>query len=203
MESPRDVEVGDRMRRTPCAIVIDASASMRGLAISRLNAALRALERELAGDPTAHGRVELLVIRAGGFDRAGVARDWCDALEFAAPALEADGLAPLGRAMALALDRVAKQTARHAQCGLECDRPRILMIADGTPDDDDWERVAERCREAESQGLVEILAVGTAEADFDALARFALRGPARLDGLRFEPLLLWIGRSLVLPAPGS
>ncbi len=184
------------MRPAPWAVVLDTSGSMRGMAISRLNAALRALERDLNGDPAAHGRAEFLVIRAGGFGRPEVVRDWSDALDFRAPSLEAHGVAPLGSAMALALDRVAKRCARYEQCGLDFDRPRIVLVADGGPEDEGWERAAERCREAEQQGRVEILVLGTSEADFDALARFGHHPPRRLVGLRFEAFFAWIGCSI-------
>ena len=98
------VEFADNANeRTPCVLVLDCSGSMRGEPIKQLNAGLSALEKELKEDIDASSRVQILIIKAFGKDEVKVASDWTDAMNFTAPAMEAGGLTPLGKAMELAM----------------------------------------------------------------------------------------------------
>ena len=74
--------------------------------LNRLNAGLKALEKELKEDIDASSRVQLLIIKAFGKDEAVISSDWIDAMNFTAPEMEAGGLTPLGKAMELALQKM-------------------------------------------------------------------------------------------------
>lgn len=191
------VEFADNANeRTPCVLVLDCSGSMRGEPIDQLNAGLKALERELKDDIDASSRVQLLVIKAFGKDECEVSSDWVDAMNFSAPTMVANGLTPLGKAMALALQKIEEQKCLYDSCGITSKRPWIFLISDGEPTDYDWEIIAKKCILAQQNKKVVVHAVGTKEANLEKLAKFSTMSPKRLSGLRFTEFFLWLSRSV-------
>jgi uncharacterized protein YegL len=195
-----DVQLIDNSeQRTPLVLVLDCSGSMSGEPIDQLNAGLAVLEQELKGDSIACKRVRLLVIKLGGNDEAEVAGDWIDAMEFAAPALSANGTTPTGAAVDLALAKIEEEKQRFKQAGVAYTRPWLFLMSDGAPTDD-WQGAAERCRQAEKANKAAVfpIAVG-AGADAGTLGQFSVKGPLavkRLDGLKFRELFLWLSTSM-------
>lgn len=191
------VEFADNANeRTPCVLVLDCSGSMRGEPIKQLNTGLKALEQELKDDIDASSRVQLLIIKAFGKDEAVISSDWTDAMNFVAPEMEAGGLTPLGKAMEIALKKIEEQKCLYDSCGITSKRPWIFLISDGEPTDYDWEIIAKKCREAQTNKKVVIHAVGTQGANLDKLAKFSTNLPKRLSGLRFTEFFLWLSRSV-------
>lgn len=190
-------------QRTPCVLVLDGSSSMAGEPIQQLNEGLQALEKELKGNPLTALRVQLLVIRIGGHEQAEIVSDWCDAIDFTAPAIEANGLTPLGKGMALALDKIEEQKAAYDANGISSTRPWIICISDGAPNDSGWEQVAQRCCDAEQRKKVVIYPVGTEGADFDALDMFSGNKAKKLKGLHFSELFVWLSRSMTAVSSSS
>ena len=192
-----DVHFADNAsQRTPCVLVLDGSASMAGDPIHQLNAGLHTFESQLKGNPLTALRVQVLVIVANGHANAEVVADWCDAIDFDPPTVEADGSTPLGTAMALALDKVESQKSVYDAHGVSSTRPWILLISDGAPNDPGWERVADRCRKAELAKRCVIFPIGTRDADLGELGRFSINPPKRLEGLQFSDLFVWLSRSM-------
>ena len=202
-----DVQFSDNAsQRTPCVLVVDGSTSMRGDPIAQLNAGLHTFEAQLKGNPLTALRVQVLVIVAGGHGRADVVVDWCDAIDFTPPYIEAKGSTPLGAAMSLALDKVEAQKAAYDRNGISSTRPWILLISDGEPNDVGWERDAERCRWAEDARRCVVFPIGTRGADLKALGAFSNNAPKRLEGLQFSDLFVWLSRSMTAvsqSAPGE
>ena len=202
-----DVHFADNAsQRTPCVLVLDGSASMAGDPIHQLNAGLHTFEAQLKGNPLTALRVQVLVIVAGGRGRAEVETEWTDAIDFTPPTVRADGSTPLGAAMALALDEVESQKAVYDAHGVSSTRPWILLLSDGAPNDPGWERVAERCRNAELDKRCVVFPIGTRDADLDALGQFSVNPPKRLEGLHFSDLFVWLSRSMTAvsqSAPGE
>ncbi len=193
-------------QRTPCVLVLDASGSMAGTPIDQLNQGLKTLETQLKANPMTALRVQLLVIRVGGNDEAKIEHDWCDAIDFQAPTMEAEGTTPLGKGLALALRQVEDQKRTYDANGISSTRPWILIISDGEPNDYDWEQVAEQCRTAETNKKVAIYPIGTESANFDALNLFSKNGAKKLAGLNFNELFIWLSRSMTAvssSAPGQ
>lgn len=191
------VEFADNANeRTPCVLVLDCSGSMRGEPIKQLNAGLVALEKELKEDIDASSRVQLLIVKASGADEVKVESDWTDAMNFEAPAMEAGGLTPLGKAMDIALQKIEEQKCLYDSCGITSKRPWIFLISDGEPTDYGWEKVAELCRYAQKNKKVVIHAIGTQGANLDKLAKFSILPPKRLTGLKFTEFFLWLSRSV-------
>ena len=89
--------VDNTEQRTPLVLVLDCSGSMDGEPVSLLNEGLALLEQELKADVIAAKRVRILVIQYGAHDEAVVASNWCDAMDFTAPVLSANGTTPTAR----------------------------------------------------------------------------------------------------------
>jgi uncharacterized protein YegL len=195
-----DVQLVDNSeQRTPLVLVLDCSGSMDGAPIQQLNQGLKLLEQELKGDAIAAKRVRLLVVKFGANDEAEVVGDWIDAMEFAAPTLEASGTTPTGLAVDLALTKIEEEKQRFKQAGVAYTRPWLFLMSDGQPTDA-FEGAAERCRQAEKGNKVAVfpIAVG-AEANQATLGTFSNRGQVVvkcLDGLKFRELFLWLSASM-------
>ncbi|ALN90552.1 MULTISPECIES: vWA domain-containing protein [Lysobacter] len=191
--------VDNTEQRTPLVLVLDCSGSMMGPPIQQLNEGLKLLETELKGDVIAAKRVRVLVVRYGGFDHAEVVGDWCDAMDFSAPNLEADGTTPTGRAIDLALVEVENEKQRFKAAGIAYTRPWLFLMSDGTPTDA-WEAAAKRACDAERANKVAIFPIAVGEGADDAImSQFSSKGPGgvkRLHGLQFRELFLWLSASM-------
>ena len=199
-----DVQFSDNTnQRTPCVLVLDGSSSMAGHSIEQLNEGLKTFETQLKSNPQTATRVQVLIIRIGGHEEAQVLNEWCDAIDFSAPVIEANGTTPLGAGMQLALDKVETQKRNYDTNGISSTRPWIMIISDGEPNDQGWEDVAQRCREAESRKKVAIFPIGTESADFDALSLFSNKSAKKLNGLNFNELFVWLSRSMTVVSSSS
>ena len=104
--------VDNTEQRTPLVLVLDCSGSMTGAPMDQLNEGLKLLEEELKSDVIAAKRVRVLVVRYGGFDQAELAGDWCDAMDFTAPVLEATPGKPPRSARATPKPRTRSRSSR-------------------------------------------------------------------------------------------
>jgi uncharacterized protein YegL len=132
-----------------------------------------------------------------------VLTDWCDAIDFQAPIITANGTTPLGAGMQMALDKVESQKRNYDTNGISSTRPWIMIISDGEPNDYGWEEVAHRCRQAEDRKKVAVYPIGTESADFEALALFSNKSPKKLKGLNFNELFIWLSRSMTAVSSSS
>lgn len=194
-----DVSLVDNSeQRTPLILVLDSSGSMGGAPIEQLNAGLKLLEQELKGDVIAAKRVRVLVIEYGQMDRATVLADWCDAMDFTAPQLSANGTTPTGAAVELALQEIEDEKARFRQAGVAYTRPWLFLMSDGHPTDS-WEGVAEQCRDSEEKNRVAVFPIAVGDADLRILGAFSRngeRGVKKMQGLQFKELFLWLSASM-------
>jgi len=183
-------------QRLPCVVLVDGSTSMGGDAISNLNEGLKVLEAELKADDVASLRVQLLIVRIGGHSDVETVIDWTDAIDFAAPKIEANGTTPLGIGVEHSLKKIEEQKERYKQNQIPYNRPWLFIITDGSPTDDGWERCAAKAVEAETKGKVVIFPIGTEDADFDTLEQFSSRGAMKLQNLNFKELFVWLSQSV-------
>jgi uncharacterized protein YegL len=206
MTDAPDVALQDNTnQRLPCLLVLDASGSMsEGGAIQELNAGIRMLEDELKNHEVAGQRVQLLVIKFGG--DVEVLSDWTDAMDFAAPALQASGGTPMGAAVRLALAKLEEQKARYKKHGTPYNRPWMFLITDGGPTDE-WQQAAVDCRQAEQGKHLTCFTIGVGKnVDLTKLSEFSLSPPKQMDGLKFRELFQWLSNSVAIAAqtaPGA
>lgn len=184
-------------QRTPCILVLDASASMEGEPIEELNQGLRDFIEDLQNDPTASSRVQVAAICVGGpSGGADVIMDWTDASDLQPFELTAANLTPLGTGMSKALDMIEAQKEDFRANGINYTRPWLVMMSDGAPNDDGWEQAARKAREAEADKKCVIYPLAVGEARRDVLQEFAETPVARLDGYKFRQFFKWLSNSM-------
>lgn len=182
--------------RAPLLLVLDCSGSMEGEPIAKLQEGLQALDDAMRNDPVTATRGRVLTILYGGNDEVTVG-DWQDALDWSPPTLSANGRTPMGAAVATALKAIEEQKEELRAAGVTYKRPIMLLMSDGVPTDDDWEAVAESCRNAEQAKKVNVMAVAVGpDADKAVLDQFSTKGAVRLGGLKFKELFVWLSRSV-------
>jgi uncharacterized protein YegL len=72
----------------------------------------------------------------------------------------------------------------------------MLFMSDGVPTDD-WEGVAESCRNSEQAKKVNVMAIAVGrDSDKGVLDKFSTKGALRLDGLKFKELFVWLSQSV-------
>lgn len=179
--------------RCPCVLVLDTSASMVGPRLAELQRGVQQLKDELGQDLLARKRVELAVVTFGGTVR--LAADFVTVDAFDPPQLHADGLTPMGAAIAMAMDLVKTRKAVYRQNGIAYYRPWVFMLTDGEPSDS-WLAAARAVRENEQTKAVAFFAVGVGEANMDVLRQIAVRAPLQLKGLMFREMFQWLSTSL-------
>ncbi|WP_058912595.1 vWA domain-containing protein [Entomohabitans teleogrylli] len=191
--------INNNEQRTPLILVLDCSGSMSGEPIEQLNQGLALLENALKTDVIAAKRVRLLVIQYGGHDECRILGDWCDAMAFNAPRLEANGLTPTGKAVELALNEIEAEKQRLKQAGVAYTRPWLFLMSDGVPTDL-WEGAAEYCRASQAAHKVAVFPICVGEgASADVMGHFSqhgIQGVKRLQGLQFRELFLWLSASM-------
>jgi uncharacterized protein YegL len=119
--------------------------------------------------------------------------------EMKVPELKAYGASPLGEALRMGLDMVAKRKEVYSLAGTPYYRPWIFCITDGTPTDD-WETAAFQLKDAENNKKVLGYCVCVEnDADFSKREVFQIFNHARilkLDGLDFSGLFEFVSNSL-------
>jgi uncharacterized protein YegL len=180
--------------RVPCILLLDVSGSMAGESIRQLNEGLIVFKDELSADSLASKRVEAAIVTFG--QEVTKVCDFTTAEGFHPPTLSTSGMTPMGQAVNMALDMLDQRKQAYKSSGVSYYRPWIFMITDGGPNDDGWQRAAQRATEGEKEKRFAFFAVGVEGAHFDTLKLFTPREPLRLKGLRFRDLFQWLSSSL-------
>lgn len=193
-------------QRTPCMLVLDASASMNTLVeetgrtrIEELNRGLQDLKDALLSDETAAERVQLAIVCVGGpAGHADLLMDWTDAVHFQPPLMKAKNLTPLGYGMRLALQCVDQQKRNLRAQGVGYTRPWIMVMSDGEPQGDDapWDDVAAECRAAEEANKCVIYPIGVADAKMDVLQKISNNPALKFSATQFQEYFRWLSASL-------
>lgn len=180
--------------RSLCMLVLDTSGSMSGSPIDDLNQSLQAFVDAVRQDEVAACSFELGVISAGG--------TVCEVLPLSlvgdigeVPPLLADGITPLGTAVALALHRLQMRQAQYRRAGVACYTPHLVIVSDGKPTDS-WQLVAQQVYGLSQQRKLVVMAVGVGKANLDVLQRFSPRASQRLDKIGFRQFFDWLSASV-------
>lgn len=178
--------------RCACVLILDTSSSMQGPPIDGLNAGLVTLQNALLHDEIAKKRVEIAVVEFNSNIR--VVQDFVTAEQFQPPTLTATGLTELAGGVNQGLDLLQRRKRQYANNGVPFYRPWAFLITDGQVKD--YQQVATRIREEESQKRVAFFAIGVDGADEESLRNISVRPHKMLAKLKFNDLFLWLSRSL-------
>jgi uncharacterized protein YegL len=189
--------------RIACALLLDTSWSMGQASaggvrpIDELNSGFSMFCDEIKSDDTARKRAEIAVITFGGVAR--VAIDFTEGRDLQPQTFVADGGTPMGAAVNIALDEIARQKQTYKDAGLLYYRPWLFVISDGAPTDQaTFDQAAQRAREVEAAKGISVFSVGVGDgADMTQMEKLsALRPPLRLKGLSFRELFSWLSGSM-------
>ena len=182
--------------RVACVVLADVSGSMQGEPIAALERGFAAFTHYLHNESLASKRVEVAVVTFGTV--ATVLVPIQEARSLTPVQFTAGGTTNLAAGINLALDMLEDRKGAYKMAGLKYYRPWILVLTDGKPNLEGFDQAVARLNAAESARGVTVFAVGAGpRVDYQQLARLSVqRGPAPLDGLKFEELFEWLSASL-------
>jgi len=208
--------------RVPCVLLLDTSASMSTIVgecgeltgqstfqdgrlyniasggttrIDLLNDGLVAFKETLGSDSLASRRAEIAIVTFGG--TVTTVQDFVPAGNFHPTRLHATGSTPMGQAILTGLDMIAKRKSVYRSAGISYYRPWIFLITDGEPDPNDpWKSAAERVKQGEMSKSLAFFTVGVEGANMDVLSQISTRPPAKLKGVNFREMFLWLSQSM-------
>lgn len=182
--------------RVACVVLADVSGSMQGEPIAALERGFAAFTHYLHNESLAAKRVEVAVVTFGTV--ATVLVPMQEARALTPVQFTAGGTTNLAAGINLALDMLEDRKSAYKMAGLKYYRPWILVLTDGKPNLDGLDQAVARLNAAESARGVTVFAVGAGpRVDYQQLARLSVqRGPAPLDGLKYEELFEWLSASL-------
>lgn len=181
--------------RIPVCLVLDTSGSMSGEPIVKLRKALKSFITDILQNDVSKAATDLAVITFGS--KVLTLSDFQNVkpgleIEFAA-----GGKTPLGEAIGLANQLVARRTALYQGTGVEYHKPWVVLLTDGAPTDSIESSVAETIRAIENN-KINFFPVAVGEyADMDVLKRFSPnRAPLVLAELKFNEFFSWLSESV-------
>ncbi len=178
--------------RCPCILLLDTSISMGGMPIMQLNEGVRTFKKELLQDPLATKRVEVAIVT---FGPVKLEADFHTVPNFIPRELDTTGDTPMGEAISLGIDLVAKRKKEYKEAGISYYKPWIILITDGAPTDD-ITKAAAKVKEGEAAKSFAFFAIGVEGANMDALKQISVRAPIKLKGLMFREFFMWLSASM-------
>ncbi len=188
--------------RCPCVLLLDTSISMGGMPIAQLNEGVRTFKQELLQDPLATKRVEVAIVT---FGPVAIETDFHTVPNFHPRELDTTGDTPLGAAISLGVDMVAKRKKEYKEHGISYYKPWIILITDGAPTDE-YKKAAMQIREGEASKSFAFFAIGVEGANMEILKEISVRAPIKLKGLMFREFFQWLSASMKMvsaKSPGS
>jgi uncharacterized protein YegL len=104
----------------------------------------------------------------------------------------------MGEGVLKAMALVDERKAAYKRNGVDYYRPWVFLLTDGEPQGEPSERFDEarqRVYAAEKAKQVAFFAVGVEGANMERLAQLTPRAPARLVGLDFAGMFVWLSKS--------
>ncbi len=178
--------------RCPCVLLLDTSISMGGNPIMQLNQGVRTFKQELQQDPLATKRVEVAVVT---FGPVKVQSDFHTVPNFIPQELDTTGDTPMGEAIELAVEMVARRKKEYKEAGIAYYKPWIILITDGSPTDS-YAAASMKVREGEASKSFAFFAIGVEGASMDTLKEISTRAPIKLKGLMFREFFMWLSASM-------
>ena len=185
--------------RCACVLLLDTSGSMAGTKIDSVNAGLPTSsatsccgddKSRLCGSMPALSRSPMPSLSS----RTSLPR-----IALSLPNSTQVGSPPWGRRLSRALDLLAERKKVYKQNQVPYYRPWLFLITDGAPTDAENVGIArKRLLQEQQDQHVTFFAIGVEGADLKMLESLTLaeRPPARLKGLAFRELFLWLSQSM-------
>lgn len=208
--------------RVPCVLLLDTSGSMNEVVgnyenatgetvmqdgqlynvvtggktrIELLNEGLVTLKETLASDSLASRRAEIAIVTFGG--TVTTIQDFVTAENFQPPRLQTSGSTPMGQAILAGLEMIAKRKATYRSAGISYYRPWIFLITDGGPDPGDpWQSASLQVKQGEASKSFAFFTVAVEGANMGILSQISSRPPAKLKGVNFREMFLWLSQSM-------
>ncbi|QZZ21627.1 VWA domain-containing protein [Leptothermofonsia sichuanensis E412] len=187
--------------RCPVVLLLDTSTSMSGQPIQELSRGVGVFKEDVQRDTKAALSVEVAIVTFGPVQ---LLQDFVTIDQMTPPVLEANGYTPMGEAIEYAIDLLEGRKEVYKTNGIQYYRPWIFMITDGAPTDS-WHNAAQRVRLGEADRKFCFFAVGVEGADLETLSKIASpnRPPAKLNGLDFQSLFVWLSTSMKRVSSGK
>ena len=192
--------INNPLPRCATILALDVSGSMDGDPIKQLKAGALKFIRTVKEDDIASASLELAIVLFGGYNAkllvpfTNLSDDNVNWHEIISN-IDADGSTPMGEAVELSLNLLEKRKEEYKNNGVSYYQPWFVMITDGEPTDEEWEKAARRLYNAEQNKRVFPMVVGTKDADFYNLEKFVSE-PIQLEGLKFQEFFSWLSASM-------
>lgn len=203
-------------KRLPVVLCLDTSESMQKTAasdrIGELNAAMVTWKEQLAASSQVRRQADICVIEFNTAPRTvdcgqGTEPGFVTVDRFSPPTFQANGVTRLDLAIKAA---IAKAAAHRGMTAIETHRPKIWVVSDGAPTDNDgkgpsdlWRTTLPLVRTGEAAGDFAFYAAGVYGADMDVLRELAGPGAFDLRGLPLERVLKAVTDSITPKAHGG
>jgi len=159
------------IRRLPIYLLLDCSESMVGEAIEQVDLGVRAMVRELQGDPGAIETAWLSVITFSRYAKQEV--PLTELMQFQPPRLQIRPGTALGSALQLLSQSIQRDVRKTTAQSKGDYRPIVFLFTDGQPTDP-WQPAAQQLRTDGGAKPANIYAVGCGpDVDTDVLRSFA------------------------------
>ena len=181
--------------RIPICLVLDTSGSMCGQEIDELNKGVQLFFNFVKNDTTAKNQAEISLITFG--PEVEVVSNFKRADSFVSPILYAHGGTPMAEAVDSALHLIDVRIGEYKSKNITYHQPWIILMTDGTPNDN-IANVAKITTRLINDNKLTFLPIGVGNcANMNTLSQFSPKtSPVTIDGLNFDKLFDWIGRSI-------
>lgn len=180
--------------RCLCMVVLDTSSSMSGNPIALLNESIKDFLKALNEDEVTACSVEVGVITADS--SVDEELPITSALNInGRSSFSAGGMASLGSAVNLALQKLEDRKAEYKHLGVPYYQPWLIIISDGKPNDN-WHAAAAKTKQLSAQNKLVSLVVGVEGANLAILNEFSDRPAVKLQGLKFNEFFQWLSASM-------
>lgn len=168
-------------------MLLDTSSSMYGQRIDSLNAGITSFKREFEPNTDTSQNIELAIITCNSNGRT--VQEFVSMDKFVPSSLKAEGTTTIGKGIDLALEEI--ENYQNSK------KPWVFLII-GSPPTDNWQKSAQRIRQAVEMNKLNFFVVAVQGADMISLGEIApLNTPPKLlNSLKFRELFYWLAETL-------
>ncbi|GGA56563.1 SPFH domain-containing protein [Okeania sp. KiyG1] len=173
--------------KIPVVLLLDTSSSMYGQRIDSLNAGITSFKREFEPNTDTSQNIELAIITCNSNGRT--VQEFVSMDKFVPSSLKAEGTTTIGKGIDLALEEI--ENYQNSK------KPWVFLII-GSPPTDNWQKSAQRIRQAVEMNKLNFFVVAVQGADMISLGEIApLNTPPKLlNSLKFRELFYWLAETL-------